>query len=159
MNGVNVARLKGDALADFRRENIGFVFQLFHLVPWLTALENVMLPLLPYRRGLGFDLEDRARGLLEEMGLGGRLEHLPGELSGGEQQRVAIARALVNRPRLVLADEPTGNLDSASGSEVMELLRRSNESHGVTVVLVTHDERVAGYADRVIHLRDGKIVG
>ena len=159
VNGVNVARLKGDALADFRRENIGFVFQLFHLVPWLTALENVMLPLLPYRRGLGFDLEDRARGLLEEMGLGGRLEHLPGELSGGEQQRVAIARALVNRPRLVLADEPTGNLDSASGSEVMELLRRSNESHGVTVVLVTHDERVAGYADRVIHLRDGKIVG
>ena len=159
VNGVNVARLKGDALADFRRENIGFVFQLFHLVPWLTALENVMLPLLPYRRGLGFDLEDRARGLLEEMGLGGRLEHLPGELSGGEQQRVAIARALVNRPRLVLADEPTGNLDSASGSEVMELLRRSNESHGVTVVLVTHDERVAGYADRVIHLQDGKIVG
>ena len=96
--------------------------------------------------------------LTAERRLRGRLDHLPGELSGGEQQRVAIARALVNRPRLVLADEPTGNLDSASGAEVMELLRRSNESHGVTVVLVTHDERVAGYADRVIHLQDGKIV-
>ncbi len=159
VNGVEVAGLKGDALADFRRENIGFVFQLFNLVPWLTALENVMLPLLPYRRGLGFDLEERARRLLEDVGLSGRMGHLPGELSGGEQQRVAIARALVNRPGLVLADEPTGNLDSVSGEGIMRLLRRLNEEHGVTVVLVTHDERIASYADRAIHLRDGKLVG
>ena len=159
VNGVDVSGLRGDALADFRRENIGFVFQLFNLVPWLTALENAMLPLLPYRRGLRFDLEERARRLLEVVGLSGRMGHLPGELSGGEQQRVAIARALVNRPRLVLADEPTGNLDSASGEGIMELLRRLNEEHGVTVVLVTHDERIAAHADRTVHLRDGKLVG
>ncbi len=158
VNGVEVAGLRGDALADFRRENIGFVFQLFNLVPWLTALENVMLPLLPYRRGLGFDLGERAGRLLEEVGLSGRMGHLPGELSGGEQQRVAIARALVNRPRLVLADEPTGNLDSASGEGIMRLLRRLNEEHGVTVVLVTHDERIASYTDRAVELHDGKLV-
>jgi len=158
VNGVNVSALQGNALADFRRANIGFVFQLFNLIPTLTALENVMLPLLPYRRSLGFDLEARARELLERLGLGARLTHLPGQLSGGEQQRVAIARALIHTPRLILADEPTGNLDSHSSQEILALLRRLNREQGITLVLVTHDATVAAQADRVVRLRDGQLV-
>lgn len=158
IDGMDISRLKGDALADFRREKIGFVFQLFNLVPTLNALENVMLPLLPYQRGLKYNLEGRARDLLKSMGLAARLHHLPGQLSGGEQQRVAIARALINSPRLILADEPTGNLDTKIGEEIVQLLRQLNGEQGLTVVLVTHDDEVASQADRIIRLQDGRLL-
>jgi predicted ABC-type transport system involved in lysophospholipase L1 biosynthesis ATPase subunit len=115
----------------------------------------VMLPLLPYRRGLGFKLEERAQALLTEMGLSQRLRHLPGQLSGGEQQRVAIARALINQPHLILADEPTGNLDSKRGQEILSLLHQLNQEQGLTMVLVTHDSAVAAEANRIIRLQDG----
>ncbi len=158
IDGVDIGALKGDALADFRREKIGFVFQLFNLAPTLDALENVMLPLLPYQRKLGFKLEARARELLTRMGLEERLHHLPGQLSGGEQQRVAIARALVNSPRLILADEPTGNLDTKIGEEIVRLLRQLNQEQGLTVVLVTHDAAVASQADRTVYMKDGRLL-
>lgn len=158
VDGVDLGTLKGDRLADFRRERIGFVFQLFHLIPDLTALENVMVPLIPYRHRLKFNLERRARELLEAVGLGDRWRHLPGQLSGGEQQRVAIARALIGNPRLLLADEPTGNLDSRTGGEIMDLLRRLNREHGLTLVVATHNPDIVAQADRVIRLRDGQIV-
>lgn len=158
VDGVDVSTLRGNALADFRRERIGFVFQMFHLVPTLTALENVMLPLIPYRRGLKFRLEERARELLEAVGLGDRLHHLPGQLSGGEQQRVAIARALINTPKVILADEPTGNLDSRAGAEIVALLRQLNREREVTVLVATHNEAVAQAADRIIRLRDGRVI-
>jgi len=158
VDGVDVGTLRGNALADFRRERIGFVFQMFHLVPTLTALENVMLPLIPYRRGLKFRLEERAQELLEAVGLGDRLHHLPGQLSGGEQQRVAIARALINTPKVILADEPTGNLDSRASAEIVALLRQLNRERGVTVLVATHNEAVAQAADRILRLRDGRVV-
>jgi putative ABC transport system ATP-binding protein len=157
IEGVDVGRLKGDRLSDFRRRNIGFVFQLFHLVPTLNALENVMLALLPYQHGLNFNLRKQAQALLDEVGLARRAKHLPSQLSGGEQQRVAVARALVNQPGLLLADEPTGNLDSQAGMEVVELLLRMNQELGVTVILVTHDASVAHCAQRVVRLIDGKL--
>lgn len=157
VEGVDVSTLQGNALADFRRAKIGFVFQLFNLVPILSAVENVMLPLIPYRRQCQFDLEARARELLAAVGLAERASHLPSQLSGGEQQRVAIARALVNEPAIVLADEPTGNIDTRAGDEVMELLRWVCEE-GRTVVVVTHSPRVAAFADRVYFLKDGAIV-
>ena len=158
VEGVDVSTLQGNALADFRRAKIGFVFQLFNLVPILSAVENVMLPLIPYRRQCKFNLEARARELLEAVGMAKRAGHLPGQLSGGEQQRVAIARALVNEPAIVLADEPTGNVDTRAGDEVMELLRRVCDEEGRTVVLVTHNSRVAAFAERVYFLKDGAIV-
>jgi len=158
VDGVDVSTLQGDALADFRRAEIGFIFQLFNLVPILSALENVMLPLIPYRRQCEFNLEARARELLDAVGLAERARHLPAQLSGGEQQRVAIARALVNEPEVMLVDEPTGNLDTRVGDEVMELLRRVCDEGGRTVVLVTHSPRVAAFADRVCFLKDGAIV-
>ncbi|MBN1139139.1 MAG: ABC transporter ATP-binding protein [Anaerolineae bacterium] len=158
VDDVDISTLRGDALADFRRRTIGFVFQLFNLVPTLTALENVMLPLIPYRRGLKFDLQARSRELLGAVGLENRGNHLPGQLSGGEQQRVAIARALINHPRLILADEPTGNLDSKAGEEVVQLLRQLNRDSGITILLVTHDSSVAACADRIVHFQDGSVV-
>ncbi len=158
VNGVGTGRLSGNALADFRRQHIGFVFQLFNLIPVLTSLENVMLPLVPYRRRLGLDLELRARELLAAVSLDDRMRHLPSQLSGGEQQRVAIARALINEPKLVLADEPTGNLDSQAGDECISLLRGLNQDRRVTVVLATHSEVIAQQANRVIHLQDGAII-
>jgi putative ABC transport system ATP-binding protein len=158
IDGVDVNTLKGDRLADFRRENIGFIFQLFHLVPVLNALENVMLPLLPYRRSAS-QLEGRARELLEIVGLGERLKHLPSQLSGGESQRVAIARALINQPGIILADEPTGNLDSHSGAEIVALLKGISQDTGITIVMVTHDPKIAAEADRTLRMRDGRLVG
>ena len=157
IDGVDVSTLTGDTLADFRREHIGFVFQLFNLIPVLTALVNVMLPLIPYRRGLAFNLEARAREMLEAMGLESRLDHLPGQLSGGEQQRVAIARALVNHPKVILADEPTGNVDSKTGEEIIGLLRKLNRELGVTILLTTHNTAIACQADSVVRLRDGRV--
>ncbi len=144
------------ALAGIRRERIGFVFQEFNLIPTLTALENVLLPLRygPRRR----DGRQRAAGLLELVGLGARSGHRPNELSGGEQQRVAIARALVNEPAVILADEPTGELDSATSDQLMETLRGLNQERGVTMIIVTHDAGVAGRTDRVVRLSDGHVV-
>ena len=147
-----VHRLRGLEAADFRRQQVGFVFQLDYLLPNLTALENVMAPLLPYRRKLGFDLRQRAGELLESVGLGDRLGHPPARLSGGEQQRVAIARALINHPKVVLADEPTGNLDPATGNEVLEVLRALQRTGNQTLIMVTHDPELAALADRRLHL-------
>lgn len=157
IGGIDVGRLRGNALADFRRTYIGFIFQLFNLVPVLSALENVMLPLLPYCKR-GFDLKGRAKELLVAVGLADRVTHLPSQLSGGEQQRVAIARALLNEPDMILADEPTGNLDSQAGGEIVALLRRMNQEYGVTVILVTHDNTIARQADRFIGLKDGRLL-
>lgn len=152
LDNMAVHTLRGTAAADFRRQKVGFVFQLFYLLPNLTALENVMVPLLPYRRKLGFDLKQRARELLERVGLGDRLGHPPARLSGGEQQRVAIARALINRPAVLLADEPTGNLDPATGAEVLDVLRELQRTGTQTLILVTHDPQIAASADRCIPL-------
>ncbi len=158
VDGMDLSTLSGDNLAAFRREEIGFIFQLFNLFPALSALENVMLPLIPYRHSLPFDLDARAREILETVGLRDRLDNRPGELSGGEQQRVAIARALINQPKIVLADEPTGNLDSKSGANIVSLIRRLNLDLGVTILLVTHDAAIARLADRVLSLADGRLL-
>ena len=152
LDEIAVHRLRGTAAADFRRQQVGFVFQLFYLLPNLTALENVMAPLLPYRRKLDFNLKQRAVELLERVGLADRMSHVPAQLSGGEQQRVAIARALINTPKLVLADEPTGNLDPATGEEVLEVLRELQQVGKQTLIMVTHDARIAGLAARRIEL-------
>ena len=152
LDDIAVHRLQGPAAADFRRQKIGFVFQLFYLLPNLTALENVMAPLLPYRRKLDFDLRQRARQLLESVGLGDRVGHPPARLSGGEQQRVAIARALINRPLVLLADEPTGNLDPHTGVEVLDVLREQQRMGNQTLIMVTHDPQIAEMADSRIHL-------
>lgn len=152
LDNIAVHRLQGAAAADFRREQVGFVFQLFYLLPNLTALENVMSPLLPYRRKLSFDLKRRAQELLESVGLGDRQGHSPARLSGGEQQRVAIARALINRPKIVLADEPTGNLDPSTGQEVLEVLCELQRLGKQTLVMVSHDPQLAALADRQIQL-------
>lgn len=157
IEGADVSDLTGNALADFRRENIGFVFQLFNLVTSLNAIENVKLPLLPYQRSLDFDLDSRARTLMDGLGLTKRLNHFPEQLSGGEQQRVAIARALINQPKLILADEPTGNLDSGAGKKIVKMLHSLNRKLGVTVVIVTHDLMLAEHADRVLKIQDGSI--
>ncbi len=152
--GVALERLSEDGLARFRRDAIGYVFQAFHLVPTLTALENVALPL--ELAGEPRALE-RAAALLAEVGLAARAEHYPVQLSGGEQQRVAVARAVARRPPVLLADEPTGNLDSATGAQIVELLVEQNRSLGSTLVLVTHDPSLAAHADRTITLRDGRV--
>jgi len=153
--GTPVAELDDDGLARVRSRTIGFVFQSYNLLPRTSALDNVMTPLL-YQNVSRRDRTARARAALERLGLGDRFDHEPSELSGGQQQRVAIARALVTNPALLLADEPTGNLDSASGHEVMTLLRELNAS-GRTIVLITHDADVAAEASRQIHLLDGRI--
>lgn len=157
INGVDIASIRGDRLADFRRDTIGLIFQLFNLIPVLSALDNVKLPLVPYVRR-GTDLDNRARKLLQDVGLANRLHHLPSQLSGGEQQRVAVARALINQPQMLLADEPTGNLDSKSGTELMELFSSLHSEHGVTIVMVTHDMAMASYAQRIVKLHDGHLI-
>jgi putative ABC transport system ATP-binding protein len=153
VDGIDLYALPGERLADFRREYLGFVFQAFNLVPYLTALENVMLP-LALKRMPASDKRRRAREVLRRVGLDGRAGHLPGKLSGGEQERVAIARALVNEPPLVLADEPTGALDSETTFEIMDLFAALNRE-GITIVMVTHNPEIERYFDRIIVLRDG----
>jgi len=152
----DVSKQGRNQLAELRGKHIGFVFQSFNLIATLTALDNVELPMM-YQGVARKDRLTKARNLLEQLGVDDRADHLPTELSGGEQQRVAIARALVNDPDLLLADEPTGNLDSKTGKQIMELLAKLNEEQGMTVVLVTHDPAVARYAQRTIHIFDGKV--
>jgi putative ABC transport system ATP-binding protein len=153
--GTDFGRLSEDALARFRREAVGIVFQAFHLVPTMTALENVAMPLELAGRADAFEV---AKAGLVEVGLGERLLHYPGQLSGGEQQRVALARAFAARPKLLLADEPTGNLDQATGRLVIELLFRLRAQHGTTLLLITHDPSLAQRCDRVVRLADGRVV-
>ena len=156
INGTELGSSDERTLTLHRRQHVGFVFQSFNLLPRLTAEENVALPMMFSEVPEG-ERRARARALLERVGLGTRLDHRPTQLSGGEQQRVAIARALVGQPAIILADEPTGNIDSATGGEIMTLLRRLNQDQGVTLLLVTHDSEAAAFADRVIQLRDGQI--
>jgi putative ABC transport system ATP-binding protein len=153
--GVDITALDEDALARFRRDRIGYVFQSFHLLSTLTAQENVAVPLELAGEA---DAAARAAALLAEVGLAERAHHYPAQLSGGEQQRVAVARAVARRPALLLADEPTGNLDSATGKQIIELLVGINRRLGSTLVLVTHDAALAAHADRIVTLRDGRIV-
>lgn len=157
LHGHDVAGMTDDELSDIRNQEIGFVFQGFNLIPSLTALENVELPLI--YRGVGkkerLQLSDRA---LEKVGLGNRKEHKPSEMSGGQQQRVGVARALVLDPEIIFADEPTGNLDSNTSAEVMGLMRKVVQEQNQTMVMVTHDNHLAGFADRIFHIIDGKIV-
>ena len=155
--GSDVAQLDEAETTALRGRAIGFVFQFHHLLPAFTALENVMLPLLADRGRRDREMHERAAALLEEVGLGARASYRATDLSGGEQQRVAIARALVMRPPLVLADEPTGNLDTESGDQVFRLLRTFNERYGTAFVIVTHDERRAARCDRIVHLIDGLV--
>ncbi len=157
INGVDVNTLKDNALSDFRNQHIGFVFQFHHLLPEFSALENVMLPALIAGRAKA-EAEQEAAKLLQMMDLSARLTHKPSALSGGEQQRVAIARAIINRPALLLADEPSGNLDTKNRDEIHSLFFRLREELGQTTIIVTHDEGLASMADRKITMRDGKIL-
>jgi len=155
MAGVKLYDLPSERLADFRANHLGFVFQSFHLIPYLTALENVMLPLAIAKMGTQ-EKVGKAKEALARVGLAAKVDRLPNQLSGGEQERVAIARAIVNDPHILLADEPTGNLDSKTSDEVMALFRQLNEN-GQTVVMVTHNPENCGYSDRTIVLRDGQV--
>lgn len=157
IEGKDLTSLKEGELTEIRRHKIGFIFQFYNLIPVLTAIENVELPMIfigvPKK-----EREKRAQELLETVGLAGRGDHRPDELSGGEQQRVAIARALANRPSIILADEPTGDLDTKSGTEIMTILRDLSKREGVTVIAVTHDQTVSKMASRILNVRDGKII-
>jgi putative ABC transport system ATP-binding protein len=154
-HGQQVSGLHGSALAAYRR-TVGFVFQAYHLLPALTALDNVIAPVLPYRTS--FNKKERARGLMAAVGLEGRERSLPARMSGGEQQRLAMARALINSPTLLLADEPTGNLDSANATEILTLLATLRRERAMTIILATHDHQVAARCERLIRLRDGAII-
>jgi len=157
VDGLDIASLDENQLAKYRREKIGFIFQSYNLVPTLTALQNVELPLI----FSGIPKNDRltkVQDMLKTVGLQDRVNHRPTEMSGGEQQRVAVARALINNPAIILGDEPTGNLDSKTGEEIMDLLTWMNKNNGLTVVMVTHDAEKARYADRVVHIKDGRII-
>ena len=157
LEGISLARLSEGGLCKVRREKIGFIFQSFNLIPTLSAVENVMLPLTPVENN-SMRLRKRAKGLLGMVGLAERMEHRPTQMSGGEQQRVAIARALINNPSIVLADEPTGNVDTKTSEEITALMQRLNQERGQTFIIVTHDTSVTRIASRVIHLRDGRVV-
>jgi len=156
LNGVDISKLNDSELARLRGKEIGFVFQVFNLYPTLTALENVELPMMIIEKNKK-ERKQRALELLKMVGLEGRAEHLPSELSGGEKQRVAIARALANDPNIILADEPTGNLDSTSGTEIMKIFVKLNES-GKTVIVITHDQVIASHAKNIVKIKDGEII-
>ncbi|WHZ14570.1 MAG: Lipoprotein-releasing system ATP-binding protein LolD [Nitrospira sp.] len=156
-DGQDLFQLSEQQQAEFRNKRVGFVFQFHHLLPEFTALENACLPAMIQKRDLA-DVAGDATKLLSEVGLGDRLHHKPGELSGGEQQRVSVARALMQQPDLVLADEPTGNLDTHTGEALFALLRQLNRSHGTTFVIVTHNDKLSAQADRIVSMQDGMIV-
>jgi len=157
LNGKEMNGASEDSLALFRRENVGFIFQSFNLIPTLSAWENVALPLFPLKM-TGEERQRRATELLEKMELGHRIEHLPSALSGGEKQRVAIARALVNHPKIIFADEPTGNLDSSTGDAIMGILNKLHREEGVAILMVTHEDELAKTAQRLIRMKDGEIM-
>ncbi len=157
LNGVSLGELSEDQRSDVRNRFVGFVFQNFQLLPTLTALENVMVPLELRGEGEG-DVESEAKDLLKKVGLGERVDHYPVQLSGGEQQRVAIARAFINRPRILFADEPTGNLDSDTSHSIVDLLFELNRKSGTTLILVTHDGELASKTDRVLRIENGKVM-
>jgi putative ABC transport system ATP-binding protein len=156
LDGINVAELSEDELADIRATEIGFIFQQFNLLPLKTAQQNVELPLI-FQGVAATERSKRAVELLHLVGLGHRLDHRPSQMSGGEQQRVAIARALVSNPKIIFADEPTGNLDTKSSREIMSILKKLNDA-GKTLIVVTHDPEIASWADRIIRLRDGRVI-
>jgi lipoprotein-releasing system ATP-binding protein len=155
--GQDLFQLSDQKQAEFRNRRIGFVFQFHHLLPEFTALENICLPAYIQNRS-SHDAQAEATSLLKDVGLEHRMNHKPGELSGGEQQRVAVARALIQQPNLVLADEPTGNLDTHTGDALFTLMRTLNRSRGITFVIVTHNEKLSAQADRIIHMEDGQII-
>jgi len=157
LNGKEINGASEDALALFRRENVGFIFQSFNLIPTLSAWENVALPLFPLKM-TNEDRRKRATELLGKMELGHRIEHLPSALSGGEKQRVAIARALINNPKIIFADEPTGNLDSSTGEAIMGILNKLHKEEGVAILMVTHEDELAKTANRLIRMKDGEIM-
>lgn len=156
VDGTDISKMDDRQLALYRRQKIGFVFQFFYLIPTLTVLENVMLPLVPLPMSTK-EKQERALRLIEEVGLSERVHHLPSELSGGEQQRVAIARALINDPQILLADEPTSDLDTETGNQIIELLRKFH-ARGKTLIIATHDERLTQIAPHIVRMRDGRIV-
>jgi putative ABC transport system ATP-binding protein len=156
LNGKEINGASEDALALFRRENVGFIFQSFNLIPTLSAWENVALPLFPLKM-TDEERRRRATELLEKMEMGHRIEHLPSALSGGEKQRVAIARALINNPKIIFADEPTGNLDSSTGEAIMDILNKLHTEEGVAILMVTHEVELAKAAQRLIRMKDGEI--
>ena len=157
LNGKEMNGASEDVLALFRRENVGFIFQSFNLIPTLSAWENVALPLFPLRM-TNEERRKRATELLGKMELGHRIEHLPSALSGGEKQRVAIARALINNPKIIFADEPTGNLDSSTGEAIMDILNELHKEEGVAILMVTHEDELAKTANRLIRMKDGEVV-
>jgi len=157
LDGREITASSEDELALFRRENVGFIFQSFNLIPTLSAWENVALPLFPLKM-TGQERQRRAIELLERMELGHRVEHLPSALSGGEKQRVAIARALINHPKIIFADEPTGNLDSSTGEAIMGILNKLHREEGVAILMVTHEDELAKTAQRLIRMKDGEIM-
>jgi ABC-type lipoprotein export system ATPase subunit len=157
LDSMDITSATEDELALFRRENVGFIFQSFNLIPTLSAWENVALPLFPIKMP-GGERKHRATDLLERMELGHRMDHLPSALSGGEKQRVAIARALVNNPKILFADEPTGNLDSATGDAIIKILDRLHTKEGVAILMVTHELELAKSADRLIRMHDGEVI-
>jgi len=157
LNGKKINGASEDELALFRRANVGFIFQSFNLIPTLSAWENVALPLFPLKM-TGEERKKRATELLEQMELGHRMDHRPSALSGGEKQRVAIARALINRPKVIFADEPTGNLDSSTGDAIMDILNRLNTKEGVAILMVTHEVDLAKKAERLVRMHDGEVI-
>ena len=157
LDGKDIAEMSESSLAQIRGQKIGFIFQQFHLIPNLSAVENVMLP-LEFQDISTDTAKKKATEILHKVGLGDRIEHLPSQLSGGEQQRVAIARSLANNPDVVLADEPTGNLDSVAGANVLNLLQTLWKKEGKTIIMVTHDLKLASYAKRIVQLKDGQII-
>ena len=158
VQGRKISSLNDDQISSLRNEFIGFVFQQFNLIPKLTVLENILLPSFYARKKLAYNPQEKAMGMIERFGLLGKENSYPNKISGGQQQRVAILRALIMEPKMILADEPTGNLDSKTGIEIMELLKTLNEEEGITITIVTHELDIAKYGKRIIHVKDGRVV-